>query len=349
MPVRAAGLAACIALATAASAQELSRQQATLVTKISATWCPPCGGWGWDLFEGILADDTPGAIPLVVHHSGDLNNAVADALADNLGITGQPQFYTDGTRQAATASTAADARAAIANRVRAAANTGDAPVAVGLARTSATELTARVAFDAATTVAHRVAVYAVEGGIVNYQASRGNDAVHERVLRGVVGAADAFGVEIVGSSGAAAGTEEVVTIPVQLEAAWTPDHLTLVAVVWRERAGGGYDFANAVELEDWRTVTSGLRAVAPESAGELRAVGLGDRLRVDLTLRAQAGRVTLSLRDAAGRVLRTQTREAGAGQMVRAEWSVSQLPAGAYVVQAVTDRGAAATTWVVLP
>ena len=37
--------------------QDVPEVQQSLITKITATWCPSCGGWGWTFFENILADN----------------------------------------------------------------------------------------------------------------------------------------------------------------------------------------------------------------------------------------------------------------------------------------------------
>jgi len=69
--------------------QEAPQTQSALVTKISATWCPPCGGWGWDLFHDLVVDNEAKATLLAVHHSGNLLTPTSGALADNFMISGQ--------------------------------------------------------------------------------------------------------------------------------------------------------------------------------------------------------------------------------------------------------------------
>lgn len=74
----------------------LNAQKRAVISKVTATWCPNCGSWGWELAEelkAIYAGDDSDALLLGVHHSGDLENPVADWFATNLDFSYQPQFF----------------------------------------------------------------------------------------------------------------------------------------------------------------------------------------------------------------------------------------------------------------
>ena len=45
----------CAVAFTNASAQVPKKVSTSLVHKITATWCGPCGGWGWTLADDIIA------------------------------------------------------------------------------------------------------------------------------------------------------------------------------------------------------------------------------------------------------------------------------------------------------
>ena len=53
-------------------AQDVPEVQRTLLTKVTATWCPSCGSWGWSFFEDIIEDNTGKATFMGAHHSGNL-------------------------------------------------------------------------------------------------------------------------------------------------------------------------------------------------------------------------------------------------------------------------------------
>ncbi|MDF1697063.1 MAG: T9SS type A sorting domain-containing protein [Saprospiraceae bacterium] len=76
------------------TAQEISEDQWTLVTKKTATWCSLCGSWGWDFKDNLLEDqqDMP-VVFWMAHFSGDLQTETAKAIINNFGGSGQPIFY----------------------------------------------------------------------------------------------------------------------------------------------------------------------------------------------------------------------------------------------------------------
>jgi len=65
-----------------AQAQEVPEVQKTLISKISADWCPPCGTWAWDLFHDLVNDNDNQAVLMAVHHSGGLETPTSNAFAN---------------------------------------------------------------------------------------------------------------------------------------------------------------------------------------------------------------------------------------------------------------------------
>ena len=84
-------------IALQVQSQTVSTKNWTLIHERTASWCPYCGTWGWDMKDRILtefADEE--VIFMAVHHSGDLTNPVAQQFGDNFGGFGQPIFFVDG-------------------------------------------------------------------------------------------------------------------------------------------------------------------------------------------------------------------------------------------------------------
>ena len=321
----------------AGSAQGVAPTQRPIVNKVTATWCSPCGGWGWDLFEGLVDTLDARAVPLALHYSGDLANPAAAFIADQLDATGQPQFFIGDERQSATASTRAAARDSIAARV---ARRADAPATVGVTlerRTSADSVHAALEFFADAQGSFRVAVYAVEDGIVNRQASRGPDAVHERVLRGSVGGPPSGAA--VASPLAAAGLRRAVAFALDLDPSWERDRLSLVAVVWRadDADPARLRFVNAFELADWQAVSSVAETV--EDSYATRSYRVGGTARTTITAAAGAAAETLSVRllDASGRLLARRSVHLVGGASATVDWP--DVAPGAYVVAVEGARG----------
>lgn len=80
-----------------ASAQVVSTKNWTLIHERTASWCPYCGTWGWDMKEQILNKfANENSVFMAVHYSGDLLNPVAEKFGENFVGAGQPLFYVDG-------------------------------------------------------------------------------------------------------------------------------------------------------------------------------------------------------------------------------------------------------------
>ncbi len=323
--------------AISASAQSVPQVQRPLLSKITATWCPPCGSWGWDLFEDLVEDNENEAILLATHYSGDLVSTTATELAANLGANGQPQFYLDNERQSASSSTASQARTAI----EAAIDTEAArmPLAGSRIRTTAIngnalELAIDVEFFAAGQGEYRVAAYVVEDDVVNQQASRGANAVHERVLRGDLGTGT-FGT-LLKSGLVAAGEKYTVDLAYTLPASYNPAHIRLVSAIWK-LDGSNFEYINGSETTDWSTVSTTKTLAA--SAVELSSFSESGTLYTDISLRLSAKQVRLQLLAIDGRVLAERVLGNLQAETRRVAWSTNDLSPGVYVVRLQTNTG----------
>jgi hypothetical protein len=87
---------ASVMLALSLSAQDIDVPETNqpLITKRTASWCPKCGGYGWELFRNLLEDNSENALILAAHYGGSAyeNPASTDLVAE-LGGFGQPIFF----------------------------------------------------------------------------------------------------------------------------------------------------------------------------------------------------------------------------------------------------------------
>jgi len=76
--------------------QEVPQAQSLIITKIAATWCPPCGGTAWDRFDEINETYAGKAVMLTAHPSrtSKLHAPESIDFTGNLPQAfGQPLFY----------------------------------------------------------------------------------------------------------------------------------------------------------------------------------------------------------------------------------------------------------------
>src|ERR1700752_2435008 len=70
---------------TGAPSITVAEENTALVNKFTATWCGPCGSWGWDLFENVIEENANDAIYMGTYSSSspsydntDFYNTIAD-------------------------------------------------------------------------------------------------------------------------------------------------------------------------------------------------------------------------------------------------------------------------------
>ena len=76
----------------------VERKSMSLISKITATWCGPCGSWGWTLLEDIIAETSGEAVIMSVYSptNSELNNTTAVDFGDDFGTQGYPSFCVNG-------------------------------------------------------------------------------------------------------------------------------------------------------------------------------------------------------------------------------------------------------------
>ena len=100
----------------------LSAQQPVkpLLTKITATWCPNCGTWGWTAMKDMVDRfDGDKATVMALHYSGDLADDLNKELAGNFPAVGQPIFQSNGTDLNFTSSSYTDKMDALESTINA--------------------------------------------------------------------------------------------------------------------------------------------------------------------------------------------------------------------------------------
>lgn len=100
-------------------AQEIDKNQWTIVTKRTADWCGFCGGWGWSFMKNIYEDlKNEKVMVWAAHHSGNLSNSISAAVANNFGAVGQPTFFVNEENMGVTSGNSATKRTELVNFVR---------------------------------------------------------------------------------------------------------------------------------------------------------------------------------------------------------------------------------------
>lgn len=248
----------CIAISLEAQAQVPVQKSVPIINKTTATWCGPCGQWGWDLFQDIIDDNKPKAILMGTYGStsSDMYNQTAgDFYNDFCSGAGWPAFAVNGKNRTAYSSsggiyttttrtnckTVSDSFAATSPL----ASTGYTYKITG----STLTVTTKTKFWQATSGEYFVGVYVIEDGVMNTQVGQSGTVAHHYVLRGSISAGASFGVSIVNGSVTSGQTFDK-SFTYTLPANWNKSKLQVVTMIFKKSSGPGYDFINANNKAD---------------------------------------------------------------------------------------------------
>ncbi|MBV6428902.1 MAG: hypothetical protein KIPDCIKN_03439 [Haliscomenobacter sp.] len=245
----------------AAAAQdpiEVPGTQQSLVTKLTATWCPFCGGSAWDSYKNMVASHSANAVVFAAHTStvSKLYSPMAVQLLNNFDLVySQPYFFYN-TKVVGTGGSSTE-NTVTTNVNNAAKNTPI--VQTGMKLTfddNSRELTvqSRSQFFQYTTGEYFLAFYLLEKAIVKEQASRSASEIHSNVFRTSL-LPEVFGKPLASGtilSGTFHGSLFTYGLPSDLDV----NNLIVASVIWKKN-GTKYDFVNA----NWtdvigKTVTS---------------------------------------------------------------------------------------------
>ena len=232
-------------------AQDVPETQMPLVTKITATWCPNCGTWGWDLFEGLVEDNRSKAIVLAAHPSGGLVSQAGSSFNSNFNAIGQPKFYLNNEDQRPSRNSVAAKRTEIGGLIDD--MSSQSPVAnVGfIAKIADGKITVRTKtkFFEASQGEYYLSLYILEDDVVASQSSRGSNAVHKEILRTSFDT-EAFGQRLTTMSDISADMEFINMHEIDVNLAWNTANLTLAGMIWKKE-GDTYQYVNGNKTNDF--------------------------------------------------------------------------------------------------
>lgn len=326
---------------SALNAQEISVEpvQKVLMTKKTASWCPPCGSWGWNVFETLLAEADANTIVLAAHYSTSndvLTTPTGTALIDNLERTfSRPAFLVNNSVKAGSSNNALTkiqegiTEAAAAELI---AQTGiEATYAPG---STTIDIATRTQFFTAAAGEYQLGVYLVKKSMISYQASIGNDADHKSVLRDAL-TEDIFG-ETIATGNIAANT----SVQQQFSFELGEDDLSnlqILTLIWK-KAEDNYELINAnLTGEINEAVVNSLDETTPAAGFSITPNLITNDAQIKLTLQEKAvGQ--LSIYNGNGQLIRTIY----SGSLPRGEqyftFAKQNLSAGLYFVQLTIDR-----------
>ncbi|MCB0706878.1 MAG: hypothetical protein KDC34_16295 [Saprospiraceae bacterium] len=327
-------------------AQEVSEVQMTLLTKRTATWCPNCGTYGWELFTNILADNSEKAIIIAAHYGGsDLETLTSGLFATNFPGGGQPKFFVNNANQAITPSTIDDARISIQNQVNLFYQQPP-QAAFGLSITEEAgtyTVGGLVRFLAELEGDFQLGIYQVEKTVIANQSQQGANAEHKQVLTYPLTGGDLS--EPLFSGLVTAGTD--FNFSYDLVNPADADNIEIVAILWELDGDGKLQFINGAK-KDLIDVETNVGTEEPAEDARYGSVSVMDDLVILENNASQY--VQLDLIDIQGRVLYTfyqDELDQGTYQYQLPE--VIRQHAGVFIIRAIWNQQFVRTAKLVQP
>ena len=231
-----------------------------LYNKLTATWCGPCGQWGWTLNETIITAVEANAVVMGTYADNSSswgNNAFYNSTSAGFKssfspTSGWPDFCANGVQKTQfsgtggiyTAQSKDSVIATINNHVAAEVKANSAFSVSYVADTMFITAKAKFFKDMSATSTYYIGAYIIEDGAMAPQngiTANNVNTDHHHVLRG--SASTSTWGELITSSPTAGSTFDV-TFKKTIPSTWNKANLEVATILW-EKVGSKYNFINA--------------------------------------------------------------------------------------------------------
>jgi len=217
--------------ASAFAQWDVPNENKGLITKITATWCGPCGGWGWDNFNDLITEYKGDHIltALYASSSSGFYNEGCQEMADEIGFGGYPNFAGNGLDVGTSSSAVNPIVDTFAS---------DAPTVANVAY-EVLQITKDSIFISTKTKffenldgSFKVIAFVIEDHPLYTQAGHTGEVEHHMVHQGNFSPTN--GGPYVTTDGASAGEEITRNFSMAYNSEWDIEHLYIATTLWVE-------------------------------------------------------------------------------------------------------------------
>ena len=232
----------------------VAQTNTAIYNKLTATWCPPCGSWGWELSNDITADIGTDGITMATYGSSSssygntdfYNQTAADFKAGFAPTAGWPAFCVNGVNITQYVGSGIDTGTTHTNAINAINDHKNAPVVANSGYTTSISgntltIETRTKFFADLLGEYYIGAYVIEDGVLHIQANQSGSVAHHHVLRGT--ADDSTWGELITSASTTGSTFDH-TFTITLGSSWVQSNIEVATVIWKKN-GSTYEFVNA--------------------------------------------------------------------------------------------------------
>jgi hypothetical protein len=236
-----------------------------IVQKATATWCGPCGDWGWDLMDQIRQDNNAKAAVFSCY--GDEFSKYFSQTSGDLSSWRQtyPNWGVNNINRTAFDLSGSVVATATRNTVKATVDSFAAtqPVAsTGFTYSingSLLTVNTKTKFWMQGTGDYYLAAYIIEDSVYGTQQGKTGNVYHRDVLRASMTSSSSYGVPL--ASGAISiNSEYPQTFTYALDPTWDMNRIKVLTVIWK-KALSKYAFVNANNKESFGTGVANVDAL----------------------------------------------------------------------------------------
>jgi hypothetical protein len=227
----------------------------SLLNKFTGSLCPPCGGWGWDMFDALITYGDVKTCNIGTYSQNFVAQNYITQTATQMdsaygaykNSSGWPTFAVNGSSKLSrTSGVNVDAEKQMCREAI------DAHFAAPCQANSNYEVSyddgkknitvkTRTKFFQDMSGDFYIAAYITEDKVLGPQSGKTGNVYHHDVLRGSINN-KTWGTKI--SSSTTAGSQFDYTFTCPVNSSWNTDNITVVTVIWKKN-GSAYDFVNA--------------------------------------------------------------------------------------------------------
>ncbi len=237
---------------------EVPNTQVPVIVKVTASWCPFCGTWGWDFFENLYEDNYQKSIIFAAHYSGDFKNNVSIDIAKNFNASGQPIFYLDGIDQNVSSGNSQNKRNSFSTQINN--KIQESPLAqTGIKATynnNKLYVDYSTKFYQSVSGEYYIGIYLIEKLVIGFQASRGQNAQHKNILRKEL-SGNSFG-NLLAKGTVAENMIYKGHIEVDLDD-YKPQNLEIATIIWKKEGARYFVVNSNIDNEVSEENTSGIQ------------------------------------------------------------------------------------------
>jgi hypothetical protein len=317
-----------------------------MLTKITATWCNPCGTWGWEAMEGLIADYSEDHIVVSMYapSSSKLYNTAAEEIANEIGFSGTPNFAGNGLDQGTSVASAT----AIVDTFASAPVIAVPAYALELVLEDTIIIETKTKFWEGVNGKFHLQVFVVEDHVMEEQNGQTGDVAHHMVVRKWFTALDSNNVILDGS--ASAGDIKEKRFMIETDAEWDWDNLYIMSTLWMENPADPTDlwYINGQKLWQEGELKVGYGSDAPVIYPPSEwAIGVEEVESISFDVYPNPAKDILNIRmnqtvDAEVILTDLLGKQVSYSSFTSRDLlnvDVTDLPSGVYMIQVKTDAG----------